>query len=179
MRESQQSPSKSVNSASSPEPTVSMKKHSPPNVTVIHPSANHPMFSYLCHATGNMAAMAAGYMSQPNYPAGLFPPTMDFHQNAAAASLMNPFLFSQLLRQGFPNMGGMDGNFGGLAGSNGALHRPPVSLPHRFSPYPLPITSSAMPPVSAASLLSRNPVNAANDDLKNLLSTLSRIKGEV
>ena len=178
MRESQQSPTKSVTSSGSPEPPTSLRKHSPPNVTVIHPSANHPMFSYLCHATGNMAAMAAGYMSQPNYhaTAGLLPPTaMDLNPNAAAASLMNPFLFSQLLRQGFPPVSGMDG-----LTPNGALPRPAVSLPHRFSPYSLPITSSALPPVSAAaSLLSRNPAAAAGEDLKNLLSTLSRIKGEV
>lgn len=175
MRENQQSPTKSVTSSGSPEPPTSLRKHSPPNVTVIHPSANHPMFSYLCHATGNMAAMAAGYMSQPSYPAGLLPPAMDLNPNAAAASLMNPFLFSQLLRQGFPPVGGMDG-----LSPNGVLQRPSMSLPHRFNPYSMPITSSALPPVSAAaSLLSRNPVSNAGEDLKNLLSTLSRIKGEV
>lgn len=175
-RDSQQSPAKSVTSTTSPEPPTTLKKHSPPNVTVIHPSANHPMFSYLCHATGNMAAVAAGYMSQPNYPTALLPPTMDFNPNAAAASLMNPFLFNQILRQGFPHVG-IEGNTG--LSPNGTLHRPPVSLSHRFSPYSLSNTSSTIPSVSAASLLSRNPVVAAGDDLKNLLSTLSRIKGEV
>lgn len=184
-REGQQSPAKSLNSSSvgspEPSPTVSsLKKHSPPNVTVIHPSANHPMFSYLCHATGNMAAMAAGYMTQPSYPTGIFP-HMEINPNAAAAAtLMNPFLFSQLLRQGFPPVSGIDGNPSLSSGPGGIYSRPPISLQHRFSPYGLPaISSSGMPPVSAASLLSRNSVAAAGDELKNLLSTLSRIKGEV
>lgn len=191
-RDSQQSPTKSLNSpsaasaisANSPEPpcsatsSLSLKKHSPPNVTVIHPSANHPMFSYLCHATGNMAAVAAGYMSQPNYPAGLLPPMELNHNAAAAASLMNPFLFSQLLRQGFPPMGAAPGLEGGPPGP---FSRSPVSLPHRFSPYGPMSMGSALPPVSStASLMSRNSVAAAaGDELKNLLSTLSRIKGEV
>lgn len=181
LREGQQSPTKSLNSSvGSPEPlstSSSLKKHSPPNVTVIHPSANHPMFNYLCHATGNMAAMAAGYMTPPNYPQAMFPP-MDLNANAAAAaSLMNPFLISQLLRQGFPPAGGMDVN---PTLSPGVVHsRPSISLPHRFTPYQLPISTSALSTASASSLLSRNSVASAGDELKNLLSTLSRIKGEV
>jgi len=158
--------------------TSSLKKHSPPNVTVIHPSANHPMFSYLCHATGNIAAMASGYMSQPNYPPGVFP-SMEMAPTAtaaaAAASLMNPFVFSQLLRQGFsPAVSAIENN----------ATLPPGSIysrtAHRFPPYSLPLTSTPLPQVSAAaSLLSRGSSNNPSEDIKNLLNTLSRIKGEV
>ena len=181
LRDGQHSPAKSLHSSSvgSPEPastSSNLKKHSPPNVTVIHPSANHPMFSYLCHATGNMAAMAAGYMSQPNYPSGIFSP-LDLNPNAAAAaSLMNPFLLSQLLRQGFPPMNGVDGH---ALQAGGLPSRSAMSLSHRFSPYPLPISSSAAGPMPTSSLLPRNSVANAGEDLKNLLSNLTRLKGEV
>ncbi|XP_067931774.1 T-box transcription factor TBX3-like [Watersipora subatra] len=179
--ESQHSPAKSLHSSSvgSPEPalvTPSLKKHSPPNVTVIHPSANHPMFSYLCHATGNMASMAAGYMTQPNYPSSIFS-HLDLNTNAAAASFMNPFLLSQLLRQGFPPMAGVEG--GVPMPPNTLQPRPPMSLAHRFAPYSLPISSSVAQSAPTPSLLSRNSAANAGEELKSLLSTLSRIKGEV
>lgn len=159
-------------------PSQSMRKKSlPPNVTVIHPSANHPMFSYLCHATGNMsAAMPTSYLSPASYPA-IFP-SVDLPP-AAAASLMNPFLFSHLLRHQLPPTSGMDTNTALSPANALQAYSRAQATSHRFSPYSMPISSAPLPPVSVPSLLSRSSVTSAGEDLKNLLSNLSRLKGEV
>lgn len=186
----------SSKSSSHSEPISSAKKYSPPNVTVIHPSSNHPMFSYLCHATGNMAAMsAAGYLPQSNYP-GLFP-AVDIQNSAAAAAatLMNPFLFNQLLRHQLP-ASSRDGMSAVLSPTSvlQAYSRVQSSLAataaggHRFSPYSIPTLPSAANPAahlppSLPSIFHRNTTSAgtaaAEEDLKALIGSLSHIKGEV
>lgn len=161
-REESQSPSK-ASSVSSPVP--SSRRHCAPNVTVIHPSANHPMFSYLCQATGGLPGMSGFHQPYP----GLFSP-MDMP--ASAASFMNPFLFSQLLRQQFPPVSGIEG--APSLSPTSAIQA--YSRAHRFSPYGLPISAAAgLPPTSSL----RNPISAASGDLKSLLSNFSSIKGEV